>query len=369
MKTAGYAAILRIGLRGSITGTASCGKIRYDNHYEKYQKGAVKAKVPYSVYFFPASITNEEAEAEADWIISNVKDLPLALPVYLDSEMVNAGKGRADRLSRADRTRYLRIITDKLAAAGIPCGVYASTSWLTGKLDMSQLRDDVRKNTWVAQYNTTCTYKGEYLLWQYTSKGRVPGIDGNVDISRLAQEGARDAFVAISEPSGTFPRQAIVDAAVSLVGAQEGTSAHRAIIDTYNDYGRGHGGLPRGYAVKYTDAWCATFCSCLAIRCRYTDIIPVECGCPQWITLAKGRGIWQESDGYVPRPGDFILYDWQDSGSGDNTGTPDHIGVVEKVVSNMITVIEGNYQDAVKRRVMQVNGRYIRGYVTPKYTD
>ena len=80
-------------------------------------------------------------------------------------------------------------------------------------------------------------------------------------------------------------------------------------------------------------------------------------------------GIWVENDAYVPKPADAILYDWDDSGSGDNTGTPEHIGTVEKVEGSLITVIEGNYSNAVKRRVMEVNGRYIRGYICPKYDD
>jgi hypothetical protein len=76
-----------------------------------------------------------------------------------------------------------------------------------------------------------------------------------------------------------------------------------------------------------------------------------------------------ENDAYVPSPGDIIFYDWQDSGSGDNTGTPDHVGIVEKVSGSTITVIEGNYSETVKRRYLSVNGRYIRGYGIPKYTD
>ena len=78
-------------------------------------------------------------------------------------------------------------------------------------------------------------------------------------------------------------------------------------------------------------------------------------------------GIWIEADNYIPKPADIILYDWQDSGKGDNTGNPDHIGIVEKISGNTITVIEGNYSNAVKRRQIAVNGRYIRGYIVPKY--
>ena len=168
---------------------------------------------------------------------------------------------------------------------------------------------------------------------------------------------------AAKQPATQGQREAIVSEAISHIGVKEGTVLHHKIIDRYNS----RKPLPRRYAVKYTDPWCATFISYLAIVMGYTDIIPVECGCPQMITLAKQMGIWVEDDSYVPKLGDIVLYDWQDSGSGDNTGTADHIGIVEKVVGSTETIIEGNYQDSVKRRELAVNGRYIRGYIVPKY--
>jgi peptidoglycan hydrolase-like protein with peptidoglycan-binding domain len=85
------------------------------------------------------------------------------------------------------------------------------------------------------------------------------------------------------------------------------------------------------------------------------------------ITLAQKMGIWVENDAHKPEPGDIILYDWDDSGSGDNKGNSDHVGVVEKVSGTTITVIEGNYSNAVKRRTLKVNGKYIRGYIVPKF--
>jgi hypothetical protein len=55
--------------------------------------------------------------------------------------------------------------------------------------------------------------------------------------------------------------------------------------------------------------------------------------------------------------------------SGDNTGWPDHVGIVEKVSGKTITVIEGNKSNAVGRRTLQVGGKYIRGYGVPKYSS
>lgn len=165
-----------------------------------------------------------------------------------------------------------------------------------------------------------------------------------------------------------YKRSVIVTRAHGYLGAVEGSTQHKQIIDAYNTYGREHG-LPRGYAVQYHDAWCATFVSAIAILCEYTAIIPVECGCPQMVQIAKKMGIWQESDAYVPAPGDIVLYDWQDGGAGDDQGVPDHIGYVETVSGGQITVIEGNYDGAVRERRIAVNGRYIRGYICPRYTD
>ena len=158
-------------------------------------------------------------------------------------------------------------------------------------------------------------------------------------------------------------RQNIVNAAVSYIGCKETDGSHKKIIDLYNS----HKPLARGYAMKYTDAWCATFVSAMAIKCGLTDIIPTECGCGQMIRLFQKLGEWQENDAYTPQPGDVIFYDWQDSGVGDNTGASDHVGIVESVSGSTMKVIEGNMSNAVGRRTLQVNGRYIRGYGLPKF--
>ena len=155
----------------------------------------------------------------------------------------------------------------------------------------------------------------------------------------------------------------IVVQAKAWLGRNEANGTHKLIIDTYN----AHKPLARNYKVKYTDAWCATFVSAVAIKCGYTDIIPTECGCQQQIALFKKLGAWDENDARVPKPGDIIYYDWQDSGVGDNVGHSDHVGIVEKVSFNQITVIEGNYSNSVKRRTLSVNAKNIRGYGVPKY--
>lgn len=155
----------------------------------------------------------------------------------------------------------------------------------------------------------------------------------------------------------------LVKLAQSWVGKKESDGSHKAIVDIYN----GHKPLARNYKVKYNDPWCATHITALAIKCNAVDIIPKECGCQEMIVLFKKIGSWVENDAHVPKMGDIIFYDWQDNGKGDNTGWSDHVGIVEKVEGKKITVIEGNINDAVGRRVLEVNGKYIRGYGVPKY--
>ena len=87
------------------------------------------------------------------------------------------------------------------------------------------------------------------------------------------------------------------------------------------------------------------------------------------IDLYKKKGRWQENDAHRPQPADIVMYDWDDNGVGDCTGYPEHVGIVEAVNGNTITVIEGNMSNKVGERALQVNGRYIRGYCLPDYAS
>ena len=159
-------------------------------------------------------------------------------------------------------------------------------------------------------------------------------------------------------------RNEIVKQAQAWIGKKEKDGSFKVIIDTYN----ADKPLPRGYAVQYDDEWCATFVSAVGIKCGAKAVILKECSCAKMIELHKANGTWVERDDYVPAPGDLLLYDWEDKKpKEENTNRPNHIGIVEKVSGNTITVIEGNKGEAVARRTLEVNGKYIRGYAVPKY--
>lgn len=160
-------------------------------------------------------------------------------------------------------------------------------------------------------------------------------------------------------------RNQVVNVMKGWLGYNEADGSHKKIIDIYN----GHKPLARGYKVKYTDEWCATTVSAAFITAKLTDIAPTECSCSKMIELYKAKGWWKESDFYTPEPGDIIMYDWEDNGKGDNTGAPNHVGIVASVSGKTIKVIEGNKGEAVAYRTMTVNGKYIRGYCLPDYAS
>lgn len=161
-------------------------------------------------------------------------------------------------------------------------------------------------------------------------------------------------------------RQAVVDLVRSWDGKNEADGSFKNIIDIYNSF---TGTFPRGTKMHYSWAWCACTWSALAIYLKYTEIMPIEISCYYLIEAAKKMGIWQENDAYTPKPGDAVLYDWDDNGVSDNTGNPDHVGTVIEVYESAgyFVVEEGNYKNAVKKRTMSLNGKFIRGFITPKY--
>ena len=164
-------------------------------------------------------------------------------------------------------------------------------------------------------------------------------------------------------------RNKVVEAVMGWNGGAMGGPQHHDIMDTYN----GHKPLARGYAIKPTDAYCAATASAAWIKAGVASIAPLEVSVPKMVDLAKAKGIWVENDKYIPKLGDAVVYDWEDGtnyASTDNTGYPDHVGIVVSS-GNGFTVVEGNKGSShvIGSRYMSVNGRYIRGFICPDYAS
>ena len=167
-------AIIRCGYRG-----ASSGSLVIDPNFTENIEGAIAADIPVGVYFFTQAATESEAVEEASMVIHLIEEYDVDYPVFLDSESAG-GKGRADDLSVEQRTTVHNAFLQTIAAAGYETGVYGSRNWLEKQLDMERLSD---YNTWLAEYTEAPGYPEYYHIWQYTSKGTVPGISTRVDLN------------------------------------------------------------------------------------------------------------------------------------------------------------------------------------------
>lgn len=165
-------AIIRVGYRGSATGV-----LVEDPYFKANISGATKAGIKVGVYFFTQAITEAEAVEEASMAMELVKGYHLDFPIFIDTE---GSGGRADNLSKTNRTKIVKAFCKTVQNGGYKAGIYASKSWYNDNLYADELSTYF---IWVAQYNTECNYTGKYDMWQYTSKGSIPGIDGNVDMN------------------------------------------------------------------------------------------------------------------------------------------------------------------------------------------
>lgn len=155
----------------------------------------------------------------------------------------------------------------------------------------------------------------------------------------------------------------VLNVARGWLGYSEKNGKFKEIIDIYNS----HKPLARRYKLKYTDEWCDGFVSACAIKAGATDIIGTEVGCEKHIEIFKKKGIWIEDGSQKPKVGDIILFNW-DTKTQPNDGGADHIGFVEQVNGNTIICIEGNMDQKVGRRTINVGWGYIRGFARPKYS-
>ena len=167
-------AIIRVGYRGSQTGA-----LVEDSCFRKNIQGATANGINVGVYFFTQATTEAEAVEEASMALTLCSGYNLSYPIFVDTEN-GSGAARANGLDKGTRTACVAAFCKTIANGGRKAGVYASKSWYNNKIDASAFSNYF---IWVAQYNTTCNYKGKYNMWQYSSKGSVPGIKGNVDVN------------------------------------------------------------------------------------------------------------------------------------------------------------------------------------------
>ena len=347
VKATGYPVIIRIGYRGSKTGA-----ITYDPKYKEYRSACEKYGIEHGFYFFPCSITDAEAHEEALFIKNEVIKSGIAMPVYLDSEVVQRDKsGRSDNLSKEKRTRMLRIICEDLIKWGIPCGIYASRSWLYNNLDMGDIPIGAVKNTWVAEYGVEMTkYTGTYIMWQYTSKGSVNGISGNVDLSHQYQP-----FYLltnnITTPTGqtgginTEPKKPItkselekvIEVAKAELGYLEKRSNSQLDDKTANSGESNYTKFWRDVKPEWQgQPWCCCFITWVFTKALGKERAKELLKHYPYVYCPTLAGLFTKYS--TPQVGDIVIF-WKN-------GAYAHTGLVIAVSGNTFTTIEGNTSGA-----------------------
>ena len=170
-------AIIRVGYRGYGTGA-----LVEDPYFRQNIKGANAAGVKVGLYFYSQAINEQEAVDEASMVIRLIQETGgrVSYPIYFDTEKVAGDTGRADGISRDQRTRNAVAFCNAIQNAGYRAGVYSYASWFYNNLNMASLTG---YSIWIAQYRDQLDFKYNYDIWQYTSSGTVPGISTRVDMN------------------------------------------------------------------------------------------------------------------------------------------------------------------------------------------
>lgn len=173
-------AVIRMGYRGY-----SVGDIVDDDTFEDNIKGALKNDIKVGVYFLSQAVSDEEALEEAKYVIDNLKAYNISGPVVLDIELVGGEDGRGNSLSMSERTDYSITFLDALSEAGYDVMIYGNLRSYLIMLDIERLEDYPK---WFAYYEDTPYWPYDMSMWQYTEKGSVDGIKGDVDLNILFTE-------------------------------------------------------------------------------------------------------------------------------------------------------------------------------------
>lgn len=167
--------MVRLGYRGY-----ESGRIVFDEYFETNMEKAAAAGLDLGVYFFSQAITPEEAEEEAYFVLEAVEEYDLAMPIVYDWESVSDPEARTADMDRETLTKCCKAFLETVETAGYPTMLYINRRQSIYHIDISQLQE---YDFWLAAYTDRMDYPYHITMWQYTNTGRVPGIEGDVDIN------------------------------------------------------------------------------------------------------------------------------------------------------------------------------------------
>lgn len=170
-------------LRAAYRGYGTEGTLVRDAKFAEYMQGAMSQGIPVGAYIYSQAITTAEAVQEANYILNIVRGYSLDLPIVFDYEFAGVKTGRLDsawssgKLNKSKMTDIALAFCDTIKNAGYDAMVYANKTFLSKNLD-HEVIENAGYDVWLAHYTTNTNYTGDYKIWQYTSSGRIPGIEG-----------------------------------------------------------------------------------------------------------------------------------------------------------------------------------------------
>ena len=162
-----------------------------DEQFKRNADECTRLGIPFGVYLYSYAKSIAQAQSEADHVLRLIKGYKLSYPVYLDLEEGGTQNGAVERAI---------VFGDIIEKAGYWCGIYANLYWW----EVILKKGLERFTKWVAQYNVMCEYDGAHLdIWQYSSKGKVDGINGNTDMNECYRDFPAEILGKTSTPVET----------------------------------------------------------------------------------------------------------------------------------------------------------------------
>lgn len=168
-------AYIRLGYRGY-----GSGKIVLDETYEKNMNGCIKEGIDTGVYFFTEAISEREAIEEADFVLENIRNYKIDLPIVIDVEESASKDSRTKNLTKEERTEIVKAFCNRIKETGHEVMIYGNTKSFLIMMDIAELEE---YDKWFAYYKYPLLFPYKMKMWQYTSKGEVDGIEGGADIN------------------------------------------------------------------------------------------------------------------------------------------------------------------------------------------
>ena len=169
---------VRVGFRGY----GQSGSLSEDAKYRQNIEDALEAGLDVGVYFYAQAINEEEAIEEAEFVSKLIAGYEINLPVVYDPEHVLNDDARTDNVSGEQFTANTIAFCNRIRELGYEPMIYANMLWESKELDLSKLSD---VKIWYADYELKPQSPYKFEVWQYSQGGKVPGIDGSVDLNMM----------------------------------------------------------------------------------------------------------------------------------------------------------------------------------------